>query len=87
MISWVTLGPVVVVEKTMNATGYLKMIADQLHPYMAYVFPSGNGMLQLDNTPCQNYKFVLEWFQEHVAEFQLLSWPLNSSDINPIEYI
>ncbi|GFU48348.1 hypothetical protein TNCV_3342411 [Trichonephila clavipes] len=51
MFSWVTLRPVVVVEQTMNATGYLKMIADQLHPYMAYVFPAGNGMFQLDNAP------------------------------------
>ncbi|GFS79622.1 transposase domain containing protein [Trichonephila clavipes] len=87
MFSWVTLGPVVVVEQTMNATGYLKMIADQLHPYMAYVFPAGNGMFQLDNAPRQKTKIVLKWFQVHDAEFQLMSCPPNSSDINPIEYI
>ncbi|GFX37116.1 transposable element Tcb2 transposase [Trichonephila clavipes] len=87
MFSWVTLGPVVVVEQTMNATGYLKIIADQLHPYMAYVFPAGNGMFQMDNAPCQKSEIVLEWFQENDAEFQLMSWPPNSSDINPIEYI
>ncbi|GFV32367.1 DDE_3 domain-containing protein [Trichonephila clavipes] len=87
MFSWATPGPVVVVEQTMNATGYLKMIADQLHPYMAYVFPAGNGTFQLGNAPCRKSKIVLEWFQEHDAEFQLMSWPPNSSDINPIEYI
>ncbi|GFY08184.1 transposase domain containing protein [Trichonephila clavipes] len=87
MFSWATLGPVVVVEQTMNATGYLNMITDQLHPNMAYVFPAGNGMFQLDNAPCQKFKIVLEWFQEHDAEFQLMSWPPNSSDINPIECI
>ncbi|GFS84758.1 transposable element Tcb2 transposase [Trichonephila clavipes] len=87
MFSGATLGLVVVVEQTMNATGYLKMIAGQLHPYMASVFPAGNGMFQLDNAPCQKSKIVLEWFQEHDAEFQLMSWPPNSSDINPIEYI
>ncbi|GFW13732.1 transposase domain containing protein [Trichonephila clavipes] len=37
MFSWATLGPVVEVQQTMNATGYMKMIADQLNPYMAYV--------------------------------------------------
>ncbi|GFU35881.1 transposable element Tcb1 transposase [Trichonephila clavipes] len=42
---------------------------------------------QLDNAPCQKSKIVLEWFQEHDAEFQLMSWSPNSSDINPIEYI
>ncbi|GFT20531.1 transposase domain containing protein [Trichonephila clavipes] len=87
MFSWATLGPVAVVEQTMNATGYLKMIVDQLHPYMDYVFPAGNGMFQLDNAPCQKSKIVLEWSQEHDAEFRLMSWPPNSSDINPIEYI
>ncbi|GFW36167.1 transposase domain containing protein [Trichonephila clavipes] len=87
MFSWATLGPVVVVEQTMNATGYLKMIANQLRSYMAYVFPAGNGMFQLDNAPCQKSKIVLEWFQEHNAGFQLMLCSPNSSDINPIEYI
>ncbi|GFW84008.1 transposase domain containing protein [Trichonephila clavipes] len=54
---------------------------------MAYVFPDGNGMFQLDNAPCQKSEIVLEWFQEHDAEFQLMSCPPNSSDINAIEYI
>ncbi|GFX63325.1 transposase domain containing protein [Trichonephila clavipes] len=54
---------------------------------MAYVFPAGNGMFQLDNAPCQKSKIALEWFQVHDAELQLMSWPPNSSDINPMEYI
>ncbi|CAL1285354.1 unnamed protein product [Larinioides sclopetarius] len=85
--SWASLGPVVMVEQTMNATGYLNIIADQLHPYMTSVFPAGNGMFQQDNAPCHKVKVVLEWFQEHDAEFQLMSWPPNSPDINPIEHI
>ncbi|GFX14712.1 transposable element Tc1 transposase [Trichonephila clavipes] len=85
--SWASLGPVVVVEQSMNTTGYLNIIADQLHPYMASVFPAENGMFQQDNAPCHKAKIVLEWFQEHDAEFQLLSWPLNSPNLNPIEHI
>ncbi|GFU97398.1 transposable element Tcb2 transposase [Trichonephila clavipes] len=85
--SWAFLGHVVVVEQTMNATGYLNIIADQLHPYMASVFPAGNGMFQQDNAPCHKAKIVLEWFQEHDAEFQLMSWPPNSLDFNQIEHI
>ncbi|GFS63631.1 transposable element Tc1 transposase [Trichonephila clavipes] len=38
--SWAFLGPVVVLEQTMNATEYLNIIADQLHPL---------GMFQQDN--------------------------------------
>ncbi|GFW30252.1 transposable element Tc1 transposase [Trichonephila clavipes] len=43
--SWAFLVPVVVVEQTMNATGYLNIIVDQLHPYMTSVSPAGNGMV------------------------------------------
>ncbi|GIY41129.1 transposase domain containing protein [Caerostris darwini] len=51
----------------MNATGYLNIIADQLHPSMASVFSAGNGMFQQDNAPYHKAKIVLEWFQEHDA--------------------
>ena len=53
------------VEQIMNATGHLNIIADQLHPYMDYVFPAGNGMFQQENVPCHKVKIVKEWFQEH----------------------
>ncbi|GFV82791.1 transposase domain containing protein [Trichonephila clavipes] len=71
----------------MNATGYLTIIADQFHPYMASVFPDGNGMVQQDNALCHKAKIVLQWFHEHDAEFQLMSWPPNSLDLNQIEHI
>ncbi|GFU12054.1 transposase domain containing protein [Trichonephila clavipes] len=87
MFSWEFLGPVVVVEQTMNATVYLNIIGDQLHPYMTSVLPAGNGMFQQDNTAYHKAKIVLEWFQEHDAEFQLTSWLPNSPDLNQIEHI
>ncbi|GFW24425.1 transposase domain containing protein [Trichonephila clavipes] len=71
----------------MNATGYLNIIVDQLHPYVTSVFPAGNGMFQQDNALCHKAKIVLDWFQEHDAEFQLMSWPPNSLDLNQIENI
>ncbi|GBN77436.1 hypothetical protein AVEN_146607-1 [Araneus ventricosus] len=77
MFSWAALGPVVVVEQTMKSANYLKIIADQLHPYMAFVFPTGNGIFQQDNAPCHKARIVLEWFEEHTDEFHLMSWPPN----------
>ncbi|GBN83520.1 hypothetical protein AVEN_273983-1 [Araneus ventricosus] len=50
--SWAALGPVLVVEQTMKSENYLNIIVDQLHPYMAFVFPNGNGIFQQDNAPC-----------------------------------
>ncbi|GFU07404.1 transposable element Tc1 transposase [Trichonephila clavipes] len=56
--SWAFLGPVVMVEQTMNTTGYLNIIVDQLYPYMTSVSPAGNGMFQQDNAPCHKAKIV-----------------------------
>ncbi|GBO00817.1 Transposable element Tc1 transposase [Araneus ventricosus] len=84
---WAVLGPVVVAEQTMKAANYLNIIADQLHPYMVFVFPTGNGIFQQDNAPCHKDRIVLEWFEEHTYEFYLMSWPPNSPDLNPMEHI
>ncbi|GBN45200.1 Transposable element Tc1 transposase [Araneus ventricosus] len=84
--SWAALGPVVVVEQTLKAENYLN-IADQLHPYTAFVFPTRNGIFQQDNAPCHKARIVLEWFQEHTYEFHLMPWPPNSPDLNPMEHI
>ena len=59
-LSWEFLEPVVVVEQTSKANEYLNIIADQLHPCMASVFPSGNGMFQQDNVLCHKARIVLE---------------------------
>ncbi|GBO34810.1 Transposable element Tc1 transposase [Araneus ventricosus] len=85
--SWAALGSVVVVEQTMKAANYLNIIADQLHLYMAFVFPIRNGIFQQDNAPCHEARIVLELFEEDTDEFHLMSWPPNSPDLNPMEHI
>ncbi|GBN19498.1 hypothetical protein AVEN_236000-1 [Araneus ventricosus] len=71
----------------MKSANYLNIIADQLHPYMAFAFPTGNGIFQQDNAPCHKVRIVLEWFEEHTDEFHLMSWPPNSPGLNPMEHI
>ncbi|GBM95048.1 hypothetical protein AVEN_117609-1 [Araneus ventricosus] len=71
----------------MKAAHYLNIIADQLHPCTAFVFPTGNGILQQGNATCHKDQIVLEWFEEHTDEFHLMSWPPNSPDLNPMEHI
>ncbi|GBL99227.1 Transposable element Tc1 transposase [Araneus ventricosus] len=82
--SWAAL---VEVEQTMKAANYLNIIADQLHPYMGFVFPTGNGIFQQDNAPCHKARIVLERLEEHTDEFHLMSWPPNSPDLNTMEHI
>ncbi|KAK3557213.1 hypothetical protein QTP70_026124, partial [Hemibagrus guttatus] len=40
-----------------------------------------------DNAPCHKAKMVQEWFDEHNNEFEVLTWPPNSPDLNPIEHL
>ncbi|KAK3520060.1 hypothetical protein QTP70_011983 [Hemibagrus guttatus] len=40
----------------------------------------------LDNAPCHKAKMVQEWFDEH-NKFEVLTWPPNSPDLNPIEHL
>ncbi|GBM72217.1 hypothetical protein AVEN_244005-1 [Araneus ventricosus] len=71
----------------MKAANYLNITADQLHPYMASVFPTGNGIIQQDNSSRHKARIVLEWFKEFTDEFHLMSWPPNSPDLNQMEHI
>ncbi|GBM33401.1 hypothetical protein AVEN_93284-1 [Araneus ventricosus] len=64
MFSWAALGPVVLVGQTMRAANYLNIIADKLHPYMAFAFLTRNGFFQQDNAPRRKARIMLEWFEE-----------------------
>ena len=68
-------------------TAYLSIVGDHAHPFMETVFPGGCGLFQQDNAPYHKAKMVQEWFEEHNNEFEVLTWPPNSPDLNPIEHL
>ncbi|GFY32517.1 uncharacterized protein TNCV_3560251 [Trichonephila clavipes] len=43
---------------------------DQLHPYMASVFPTGDGIFHQDSVPCQKARVVSEEFEPGANEDQ-----------------
>ncbi len=43
IFSWHTLGPLVPIEYRLNATAYLSIVADHVHPFMTTVFPSSDA--------------------------------------------
>ena len=45
VFSWHILGTLIKVEQRLNGTGHLNIIANQVHPFMAAVYPSANIML------------------------------------------
>ncbi|KAJ8271951.1 hypothetical protein COCON_G00108100 [Conger conger] len=87
MFFWETMTPVIHVGVTLTPATYLNIVAYQVHPFMATVFPDGCGLFQQDNAPCHTAKIVQEWFEEHEKEFKVLTWPPNSPDLNLIKHL
>ncbi len=43
IFSWHTLGTLVPIEHRLNATAYLSIVVDHVHPFMTTVYPSSEG--------------------------------------------
>ncbi len=87
IFSWLTLGRLVSIDYSLNATAYLSIVADHVHPFMTTVYLSSDGYFQQDNAPCHKAQIISDWFLEHDNEFTLLKWPPQSPDLNPIEQL
>lgn len=46
IFSWGTLKPIVLVDETLTGHTYLNIVTDQVHPFMAIIFPGGDGVFQ-----------------------------------------
>ncbi|GFW47342.1 transposable element Tc1 transposase [Trichonephila clavipes] len=64
---------------------YLNLIANLLYPFMASVFPTGNGIFQENSVLYEKGRNELEVFKEHTNKFHLIFWPPNSAYLNLIE--
>lgn len=76
-MSWLeTWGTAIHLAITLTCTIYLNFVADQVHPLMETVF------FKKDIT---HPATVQKWFKEHNKEFEVLTWPSYSADLNPIK--
>jgi len=76
IFSWHTLGPLVPIEHNLNATAYLSIVADHVHPLMTTVHPSSDDYFQQDNAPCHQAQIISEGFLEHDKFTRSLTDPL-----------
>lgn len=84
-ISVYGVGTIHVVEGTMNARQYGEVIDSCVLPVMNEWFPTGDGLFMQDSAPCHKAKVITQQLEEN--NINVLDWPGNSPDMNPIESI
>lgn len=82
-----TPGLIIRIEGTLMRAIYLNVIENEIHSFVAIVFFDNSGIFQQDNMLCHTVRVVRKWFEENEENFTILSWPLNSLDLNPIEHL
>lgn len=77
------VGPLAKVDGIMRSEQYIKIIRHQALPELKKRFPHNDGIFQQDLAPCHTSKKVKQFFQS--KKLNVLPWPGNSPDLNPIE--
>ena len=77
-----TVGPGTHADVNLTYATYLNIAVDQANPFMVMLSLNVSGLFQQDNVTCHTAYTVQEWFDEHVGEFKVLSWPPNSPHLN-----
>jgi transposase len=70
------------VDSTLNGHGYVEILNSCLLPFRRK-FHRQNFIFQQDNAPCHTGKVAKKYFED--SGIELLKWPANSPDLNPIE--
>ncbi|KAL1506201.1 hypothetical protein ABEB36_005603 [Hypothenemus hampei] len=82
------VGEIFVCEGHMNSEKYINVVENKLLSSLTIIFGDTNldGVkFQQDNAPCHKSATTMSWFRDN--NIDLLDWPPQSPDLNPIEHI
>jgi len=84
-MAWSGVGWMQLINGTLNASRYINEVLEtKLMPSVHDIFGDiSEFVFQQDGAPCHTAKTCIKWFTDH--NVQLLTWPGNSPDLNPIE--
>ena len=77
------LGPLVRLEGRITAVIYIKILENNLIPFINSLENNDNYIFQEDNAPIHTAKITKEWKENN--NITSLPWPAQSPDLNPIE--
>ena len=80
--SWHGLGPLVLVEENMNSEAYVNILAQHLIPW---IHDHPHLIFQQDGASVHTSTYTTWWTSTH--NIQILDWPPQSPDLNPIEHL